>query len=102
MAANEIHKNDVGTIFEIEVRDSIKTVNISTATDLFVIFKKPDGTTVQKTGVFKTDGSDGIIQYTTVLNDLDIAGKWKLQANIVLPNGSWYSDITNFEVVNNL
>ena len=77
MAADEIHQYDIGTRFEITLKDegnSPEIVDVSTASVTEIIFKKPDGNTVTKTAGFTTDGTDGKIEYTTLANDLDTVG----------------------------
>ena len=57
---------------------------------------------VVKTAVLTNTGVDGKMQYTTVADDLDIEGKWKIQGKVVLPTGTWRSDISSFKVYANL
>src|SRR6056300_1272314 len=102
MAVEEIHYNDIGTIFELTLRDSDVIVDISSALSMQMHFKKPDGTTVTKTAVHTTDGIDGKMQYTTVDQDLDATGSWKVQGKIQLPVGTWSTDIQSFKVYKNL
>ncbi len=103
MAANEIHLLDIGTVFEITLYDGAVILSgLDGATAKSILFEKPDGTTVEKTAAFKTDGLDGIIQYITLANDLDQEGNWKIQARVVLADGSWSSDIGKFKVYPNL
>jgi len=98
----EIHVNDIGTVFEITVTDCTAPINISTATDITLLFSKPDGSTVEKTATFTTNGVDGKIRYITQANDLDAVGKWKIQARVTLPTGSWSSNLSSFKVYGNL
>jgi hypothetical protein len=98
----EIHLSDIGTIFEIELKDCLNVLNISTATVKQIIFQKPTGVSVTKTAIFSTDGTDGKIRYVTVSNDLDVVGTWKIQAKVVLPTGTWSSNIDKFKVYSNL
>lgn len=102
MAANEIHNGDIGTIFEVTLKDGTVLVDLSGATTKEILFLPPNKALKTKTAAFKTDGTDGIIQYTTLAADLDQAGKWKLQAHVVLPTGEWKSDIAEFRVHKNL
>lgn len=102
MAANEIHLDDIGTIFRVTLMDDTVAADVSGATEMYIIFSKPSGTTVQKTAVHYTDGTDGIIQYTTIADDLDETGNWKLQARVTLPSGTWSSDTQKFKVYPNL
>ena len=102
----ELHYNDIGTTFSITVKDCISGTatpfNLSSATDLELIFNSPSGVVKTKTASFVTDGSDGKIKYITVDGDLDEVGLWRLQARVVLPLGSWSTDIGTFKVYENL
>jgi len=98
----EIHLGDIGTIFEIELKDCLTVLNISAATVKQIIFQKPTGVSVTKTAIFSTDGVDGKIRYVTVSGDLDVVGTWKIQAKVVLPTGTWSSNIDKFKVYSNL
>ena len=102
MSANEVHEGDIGTIFEVTVQDGDSAVDISGATTKQIIFEKPDGSTVTKDAAFVSDGSDGKIKHTIVSGDLDMAGRWQIQAYVVLVAGSWKSDLGSFMVYPNL
>lgn len=103
MSAGEIHKNDIGTLFVITVKDEAgAVVNISTATVTEIIFKLPGGTILTKTGAFATDGSDGVLHYTTIVGDLSTVGNWGMQAHVTMPAGEWHSDETSFRVWENI
>lgn len=98
----EIHIGDIGTVFEITITDCTAAVDISTATDMSVVFRKPDGTVVENEASFLTDGEDGKLIYTTIAGDIDQKGTWKIQAKVVMPSGSWSSNIDSFKVYENL
>ena len=66
------------------------------------IIYKPDDVVVTKTADFLTDGTDGYIYYTTLANDLDVIGVWKLQGHIAKSGEDKYSTITKFSVFKNL
>lgn len=97
--------DDEGTVFRITIQECITNVlspvDVSTQTAMSFIFKKPDGTTLTKASppvVFTTDGTDGVIQYTTVTGDIDQAGVWCLQAEVTLPTGIFRTSIIKFDV----
>ena len=99
--------NDIGTTFRVTVYDSTSTgdstvADISTATTKQMIFSKPDGTTLTKTAVFGTDGSNGVVEYVSVDGDLNMAGTWHLQVYVVTPAGEWRTDVGHFRVYDNL
>lgn len=98
-----VHLNDIGTVFELTIKDCFdKIVDISSATTRNIIFKKPDGTTITKTGVFTTDGTDGKLQYITIASDMDQLAEWKIQAFVIITAGEFSSSSLIFEVVSNL
>lgn len=101
---NEMHVGDIGTVIEVIVTDktSGEIVNIESATTMQIIFKKPDETTVTKTAAHSTDGTDGKMFYTTIADDVDQDGHWKYQGYVVMPGGSWKSDVLKFYVFPNL
>lgn len=102
MAADEIHENDIGTVFTATIKDGANVVNVSTATTRQLLFKTPAGTLLTKTAALVTDGSDGKVKYTTVTGDLTPAGEWQVQGYVVSASGSWKSDIYKFTVHPNL
>ena len=82
------HVNDIGTIFRVTVYDKTSTggtsvADISTATSKTFYFRTPSGSTISRSAVFTTDGSE-------------------LQAKIVSPDGSFNTDVGNFKVYENL
>jgi len=103
MSHADIRIGDIGTVFRVTIVDDTEDIiDISTATTTEVRFEKPDKTFVDKAASFTTDGVDGVIQYVTVVNDIDVAGKWRIQAYIITPVGEWRSEIETFWVKENL
>ena len=75
-----VRKNDIGTIFELTVRDESGTVvNLATATVLQIRFRTPSGILLTKTAVLTGNGTDGKMQYTSLLNDISEEGVWYIQ-----------------------
>lgn len=104
MATGDIHLNDIGTTFEMTVRDENRSiVDLSLASAFVIQFARPDGTKpAPKTGTLSTDGKDGKVQYITVDGDLNKTGNWKVQAKVIIGAASYSSDIHDFEVHKNL
>ena len=105
MPINEIHLNDIDTVFEAEIRDNTDAVvDISTSLNFIknFLFCKPDTTVIIRTGIFTTNGTDGLLRYTTVTGDLDAVGIWNYQIDIEISGGHWHSDVTTFNVEPNL
>ena len=103
MPINEIHLNDINTIFETEIRDNTDAViDISSATTKNFLFSKPNSTIVTQTGIFTNDGTDGLLRYITTTGDLDAVGIWCYQIDIAFSGGHWHSDTTQFRVEPNI
>ena len=98
----EIHKNDIGTKFLVTVKDGTTAVDISTATEKLIIFKKPNGGILSKAATFETDGTEGKIYYNSVSGDLDTTGSWEIQISVTLATGTWKSSTSCFIVYGNL
>lgn len=99
----EIHLNDIGTVINVTIKDCNSNVlDISSATSKTITFKKPSGSTVTTSANFSTDGTDGIVTYTAASGLFDEVGSWKIQAEVVAPNGKWKSTYESFKVYRNL
>ena len=103
MAANEVHKDDVGTVLEVTIMDGDDVVDVSGATSKKIILQAPSMSgSVSKDADFVTDGSDGKIKYTTVADDLNETGDWAIQGKVTSASGTWCTDIGSFKVYENL
>jgi hypothetical protein len=103
MSHADIRVGDIGTVFRLTIVDEVEDpVNISAATTTDIRFQKPDETSVDQTASFTTDGTDGLIEYVVAADDLDMSGKWRIQAHIITPAGEWRSEIETFWVQENL
>lgn len=100
--ASQIHEGDIGTKLLITVTDDGQVVDISSAISLSIFIKKPNGTILTRVGTLETDGTDGKMYYITVSGDLDKAGSYKIQGQVVLPSGSYYTSTATFKVHCNL
>lgn len=100
--ASEIHSGDVGTKLLVTVLDDGVVVDISAASTLSIFIKKPDGTILTVTGVLETDGTDGKMYYVTVSGDIDVAGTYKIQGQVVLGGGTFNTSTATFMVHCNL
>ncbi len=100
--ASEIHEGDIGTKLLFTITDDGQIVDISSAISLSIFIKRPDGTTLDRTGTLETDGVDGKMYYITVAGDLNQAGIYKLQAVVGLPTGTYHTNTVTFKVHCNL
>mgnify|MGYP006081573935 CR=1 FL=1 len=96
--ADEIHVNDIGTEFRILILDKDAVVDLSFASELTIIFRKPNGSILSVTADLYTDGSDGIITYTSVDGDIDQSGIYKIQSYVAIGSSSYSSSIGSFKV----
>lgn len=102
MAANEIHVDDVGTIYRATITDNGTVVDISTVTTKQFIIRKPDGTLLTVAASFTNSGTDGKMQYTFVAGDLSLVGYYRIQAYLVFSaTQKWKSDFDQFKVYAN-
>jgi hypothetical protein len=100
--ASQIHVNDIGTTLIGTVLDSGIAVDISSASTIQMIIKKPDQTTSTKTASFNTDGTDGKMKYVTVSGDIDQAGNYKIQGKVILGTATYFSSVSTFKVYCNI
>lgn len=103
MTLPAVQKIDIGTIVEVTVVDSDEiAIDISAATTMEIILKSINEIVVTKTAAFTTDGSDGKIQFTSVVADFPEAGRWKIQGHVILPSGEWRTAVGYYNVGENL
>jgi len=103
--ASEIHKDDIGTRFLMTIKDDGNLVNISGVSGGSVHqinFRKPSDTVINRSATLQDFGISGVMFYDTVAGDLDEAGVYKLQAKVVIPSGTYYTDIYTFKVNSNI
>jgi hypothetical protein len=84
------HVGDTGTVLIKTITTDGKTVlPVNDATLMEVHLLSPTGVSKVLTASFVTDGTDGQIKATTVVDTWDVAGEWLEQVRITLPNGDW-------------
>lgn len=91
-------EGDEGTHIELEIQDDGVTVDISTASVKNIKLTKPGGPTLTKAGQFSTDGTDGLLFYSTEAAVMVGEGLWSARAYVEI--GSWkgHSTVYNFLV----
>jgi hypothetical protein len=103
MAANEIHVNDVGIIFESTVHDEAGNVlDVSSATVKDFIFEKPDKTSLNVDASFVSDGRDGKLRYISGPGDLNLVGTYRYQVYLEFGSAVKHTDINKFRVLANV
>ena len=81
---------DTGTVITLDCGQ-----DISAATARAIKARKPDGTTVTWAAV--ASGANAIA-FTTLAGSLDQPGRWKLQASVTLPSGTWLGETAQLDV----
>jgi len=106
-----VHVGDIGTLFRFTIKEpdlvldptgeTLKIVDLTGYT-VTVRFRLPGGTVVSRTPVISTPSS-GVVEYTTVANDITVAGVWKAEAYVEAPTGGkWTSCAYTFTVADNV
>lgn len=99
---NEIHVDDIGTVFRILTTDCGSIVDISTANSLQICFTSPT-TEFTRVATFTNVGTDGLFQYQVVQDDLFEVGHWEWQGIVnFLNGGEFHTNVREFEVFPNI
>lgn len=77
-------------------------LDISASSVKELIFRRADGSTITKTAIFVTDGTDGALQWTSEAGDVEPWGTYSVQPNIVMPGFTGRGQRVRFEVLKNL
>lgn len=77
----KVYVGDIGTAISLNCGQ-----DVSAATARTIEAQRPDGSTVSWSAV--ADGTTRI-RFVTIAGSLNIDGKWKLQAKVTLPSGTW-------------
>ena len=94
---------DIGTTMKATITDQDgAALDVSGASTLQLIFLKPNGVQVIQTATLTSGGTDGIIQYVTVADDLDVPGVWKSQGFVIDAGKEHKSSVDVFHVKPNL
>lgn len=99
MAYKSIHVDDFGWVAKLRIVQDETPVDISGYTTRLIIFVKPDGTEVEKTATFSTDGTDGYLQYTVEDGVIDVRGSWKVRARVSHASAELTSNYVRFDVL---
>ena len=91
IAIAEAHVNDVGTEIRLTLTDGGFAVDLTGATELKILLRKPSGAVVEKDAGVVGDATSGVINCYTATDDLDEAGLYEVQARIALPAWSGHS-----------
>jgi len=94
---------DIGTTIKATIVDQDgAALDVSGASTLQLLFLKPNGVLETKTATLTGDGTDGVIEYVTIADDLDVPGVWKSQGYIVDAGKQHKSSVDVFHVKPNI
>lgn len=111
MGQYQPHVGDVGTVLRLRILElppgvtdvtQAVAVDLSLATQMQFVFLSPKKRRFAVTAVRTTDGKDGRMQYVTLGVDLDVPGRWQVQALFAVGTQAWSTDIVAFFVSPNL
>ena len=104
----DIFVGDIGTHFICDIVNLINSesniqLDISTATEMVVVFIKPDLTEKEFPGTFVNDGTDGLMEYVTATHedgskDLDTEGAWQYYGWVQYSSGQRRTSAVKFTV----
>jgi hypothetical protein len=98
----EAHVSDVGTEIRLTITDSGVPVDLSTASELAILLRKPSGAVLTKQAAVVGDPGNGAIHCYTLADELDEQGLYLVQAKISLPAWSGHSDSRRLRVYANV
>jgi hypothetical protein len=87
---SKVYIGDIGTRITLDCG-----TDISAATALQILVRKPDGSTV--TWAAQASGTTALF-FDTVAGSLDMPGNWRLQAKVSIGVGTWSGETVNLEV----
>jgi len=92
---------DESTII-VTIKEGGVVVPVQDTTSRQIILKKPSGTTLTKSAVFLTNGSDGKVKYKMLPGEVNELKTWSVQAIVQWSDGRFASTIDSFDVESNL
>lgn len=102
MSLKKIIVSDYGQSIELTFID----VDTSSAADISsyttaqqMIFTDPEGNDTTVTAAFKTDGTDGIINYTVASSLFDAAGSWTVRGRVTTASAQLSTEEHRFNVL---
>ena len=101
--AGQLRKYDIGSVIRVTVKENGQIFDASGAVVKMMKLRKPSGDVLEVPADFQTDGSNGILQYVTVEDDLGETGPWTGQVFLEFAaNAAWHTEPWSFTVGGNL
>lgn len=103
MATRTPHTGDVGSIIRVLFLDENGVaLDVSGATTLEIFLRDPALATTTHAATFTTDGTDGLIQFTTIAGTFGSDGCWTVQGHVATVSQDWKSNTEEFTVLGNV
>ena len=88
----KVYKGDIGTKIVLDTKQNIVLADV-----MKIYYTKPDGTVGN--WIAEKEADNQSVSYTTIsVNDLNIAGLWKLMAYVEIPSWKGYGETVDFIV----
>ena len=87
--ALEAHVGDTGTVLRYTIKDGDTVVDLSLATSMTLVIRSKDRSISTITGTLFTDGTDGVVDFVSLVGTWTVSGASTEQVQLVLPSGSW-------------
>jgi len=93
----------ISVVYRVYQADGVTPMNLALASVKKLIFTKPNLQTLEVTASFYTDGTDGLLKYTTATaDDLGPYGTYQVQAYVEIPpNYKSKAGVALFDVLGN-
>lgn len=99
----DVQVNSYGWNLDLSILDDQQApVDVSAATSIQFVLKKPDATKIVVSAGFVSDGSDGKVRHEVVQGEITQVGTWRVQAHIITPTQDLWSTVAQFSVKGNL
>ena len=102
MSLDNIVVDDYGQVVKLTFNDTDTgaAADISTySSTIQMIFTDPSGNSTTKTATFDTDGTDGVIKYTTETGLIDETGYWTVRGRVQSGTAVLTTTPVTFEVL---
>jgi hypothetical protein len=100
---SDLHVGDIGTVLRFTVKEGTSILDVSGASVKTLKLLKKDKTVDYFDLDFYTDGTDGIVEYTTTSgSDIDQKGKITAQVYLEMAGGKWHTSKVDIEVDDNV
>ena len=99
---SDIQVGAIGLTLKLTIKEKGSVTDLSQTSVKKIVIKRPDNSILTYDATFFTDGTDGIVYYTTVAGDINTAGTYSVQGYFVFSTFTGFSTISQFVVNANL